>query len=55
MPRAQVVCIHKLAKIVVICKSKDLMLATFQIMAPSFESFNDYQKLVVIGLILSFD
>ena len=37
-----------------VCKDENLMLTTFQIVTPRFESFDDSQKLTVVGLVLCF-
>ena len=37
-----------------IYKNKHFMLATFQIMTPYFESFDNSSKLIVVDLVLSF-
>ena len=38
---AQTFCIHKATKIVVVCEDKYLVLATFQIVTPCFEGFDN--------------
>ena len=38
---AQTLCIHEAMKVVVVCKNKQLILATFQIVTPCLEGFND--------------
>ena len=36
-----------------VCKDKNLMLVTFQIVMPCLESLNNSQKLIIVGLIPS--
>ena len=45
---------YKVTKIVIICKNKDLVFATFKIVLPYFKIPKNSQKLAVIGLVLSF-
>ena len=52
--RAQTFCIHKITKIVVICKDKYLVFATFEIVMLCFESFDNSQKLTVMVLVQNF-
>ena len=50
---AQTLCIHKTTEVIVVRKDKNLMLATFQIVTPRLEGFDNGQKLAVVGLIPS--
>lgn len=52
LSRAQVFCIHEVAKVVVACKNKNLMLTTFEVVSPSFENFNNGQKPTIVGFVL---
>ncbi len=36
-----------------VCKHENFMLAVFKVVLPSFEYFNNYPQLTVVGLILS--
>ena len=38
---AQTLCIHEATKVVVVCEDEHLVFATFQIVTPCFEGFND--------------
>ena len=38
---AQTFCIHEATKVVVVCEDKHLVLATFQIVTPCLEGFDD--------------
>ena len=51
---AQTLCIYETIKIIMVRKNKNLMLAAFQIVTPCLKSFDDSQKLTVVGLILCF-
>ena len=46
--------VHKLAKIVMIGKHKDFVLAIFKIMPPCFEGFNNSKKLNIVSFVSSF-
>ena len=50
---AQAFCIYEMMEVIVICKDENLMLATFQIVAPYLENLYNSQKFTVVGLILS--
>ena len=50
---AEIFWIYEMTEIIVVYKEENLMLATFQIVALSFEYFNDGKKLIVVGLISS--
>ena len=50
---AQTLRIHEATKVVVVCEDEHLVLATFQIVTPCLEGFDDSQKLAVVGLISS--
>lgn len=52
--RAQVLYIHEVMHVVVIRINNDLIFTSFQIIVPGFKSFNNYQKLVIMALILVF-
>lgn len=49
--RAQAICIHEVMQVVLIHKYKNLIFTSFYIMIPGLESFNNYKKLVIMGLI----
>ena len=49
---AQALCIDETTEVIVVCKDKNLMLATFQIVTPYLEDLNNSQKLTVVGLVL---
>ena len=51
---AQILRIHEVIKIVVVCEDKHLVLAIFQIVMPYLKGFDNSQKLAVMGFILSF-
>lgn len=44
LPSAQGLCIHKLTKVVINNKDKDLMLAFSQVVVPSLKGFNNSQE-----------
>ncbi len=46
-------CIYESKEVVVISEDKDLVFAVFQIVAPSFQGFNDSQELLVVGFVPS--
>ena len=48
---AQALCIYETTEVIVVRKDKNLMLATFQVVAPGLESLNDSRQLAVVGLI----
>ena len=50
---AQTLCIHEARKVVMVCKDKYLVLATFQIVTPYLKGFANSQKLAFVGLISS--
>ena len=50
---AQTLCIYKTMEVIMVCKDKNLMVATFQIVTTRFEDLDNSQKLAVVGLILS--
>ncbi len=43
--RAQTLCIHELAEIIIVSKDEDFMLAAFLVVVPSLESLNNGQEL----------
>ena len=51
---AQALCIHKMIKVILIYANKHLILATFLVIEPCFERFDNSQKLIVVGLVLYF-
>ena len=51
LSRAQVLYIHKLTEVVMVCKDKDLVFAAFQVVAPSFKDFNNGQELLIESLV----
>lgn len=48
---AQVFFIHKVLEVVVVCEHKYFMLPSFLVVLPSFESFNNGQKLSIVGFV----
>ena len=48
---AQALRIHETTEVIVVRKDENLMLATFQIVTPCLEGFDDGQKLAVVGFI----
>lgn len=53
LPRAEVFDIHKLTKVIVVGKNKNLIFITFQVVVPSLKDFNDGQKYLIIDLIMT--
>ena len=51
---AQTLCIHETTEIIVVRKYKNLLLAAFKVMTPCFKSFDNSQKLIIVGLVLGF-
>ena len=51
---AQVLRIHELTEVMMVRKDENLMLAAFQIVTPRLKSFEDSQKLVIVGFIACF-
>lgn len=51
--RAQTLYIYELTKIVVICEKINLILKTLQVVAPSFEGFNNIQEFLIMSFITS--
>ena len=49
--KAQVLYIHESTEVVMVRKDKDLIFAAFQVVAPSFKSFNNGQELLIVGLV----
>ena len=54
MFKAQVFCMHKIKKIVMICEDKYFIFIIFQMVILFFESFDNSQKFAIIGFILYF-
>lgn len=52
--KAQSFYINKLIKIVIVSKDKHLILSAFKIVASSFKSLNNSQKLIIMSFITSF-
>lgn len=50
---AQIFCIHKLTKIIITDNNKNLECAIFQVVVPSFKSFSNSQKILIITLVSS--
>ena len=50
--KAQVLCIYKTAKIVVVYKDEKLIFIIFLVVLPGLENLDNSQKLVVVGLVL---
>ena len=55
LTRTLAFCVHELAKIIMIGKHKHFGLVNFEIMPPSFESFNNNQKFTDMSFVSSFD
>ena len=51
---AQALHIHKTTEVIMVRKDENLMLATFQVVPPRLEGFDDSQKLTVVGLVSCF-
>ena len=51
---AQALRIHETTEVIVVRKDKNLMFATFQVVTPRLEGFDDSQKLTVVGLVSCF-
>ncbi len=51
--RAQVFHIHELTEVIMVNKDKDLVFATFQIVALSLKGFNNSQELLIVSFVLS--
>lgn len=54
LSKAQTLYIYEVVKIVVIYKKKNLIFTIFQIVPPSFKSFDNCQKVVIISLVSNF-
>ena len=54
LAKTQALCIHESSTIIVISENDNLVFATFQIITPCFEDFNDSQKLTVVSFVSSF-
>lgn len=54
LTKAQILHIYKPTKIIIVDKDKNFMFATFQIVAPDFNSFDNGLKLIIIGFIPCF-
>ena len=54
LTRVQTLCIYELTEVIMISKNKSFVFAAFSIVAPSFENFNNSQKLTIISVLLSF-
>ena len=52
--RAQTLSIDESTEVIVVRKGENLMLAIFYVVAPYYESFDNSQKLIVMGLLLCF-
>lgn len=50
---AQVLYIHEPTEVVIVREHKNFMLTTFKIMPSGFQSFNNGQKLSIIGFVSS--
>ena len=51
---AQALCIHVVTGVIVVSKDENLMFSAFHVVAPCFESFDDSQKLTVVGFVPCF-
>lgn len=49
--KVQTFCIYKLTNVIIVDKDKNLVFATFQLVAPSLESFNNSHKFLIMGFI----
>lgn len=47
--------IHELIEVIIVNKDKNLVFAPLQVVAPSFPSLDNSPKLLIMGLIMSFD
>ena len=47
--RAYALSIYKPTEVVVVCKDKDLVFTTFQVVAPNFKNLNNGQELLIVG------
>lgn len=52
LTRTHIICIHELLEIIMISRDKNLIFTSFQVVAPSFKSPNDIQKLLLIGFVM---
>ena len=46
--------VHKVAKVVIICKNKNFLFTTFEIISSCFKNLGNNQKLIVINFISNF-
>ncbi len=53
LTRAQAFHIHELTEVIMVSKDEDLVFAAFQVVAPSFEGFNNSQELLIVSLVPS--
>ena len=53
LSEAQILYIHEITKVVVICEDKHLVFIAFQVVALCFKSFDNSQKLTIIDFVLS--
>ncbi len=51
--RVQVFYIHELTEVIIVDKDKDLVFAAFQVVTPSLQGFNNSEKLLIVGFVLS--
>ena len=50
LTKAQIYCIHKLTEVVIVSKDEDLVFAALQVVAPSLESLNNNEELLIMSL-----
>ncbi len=53
LTRAQVFYIYELAKVIMVSKNKELILATFPVVALSLKCFKNSQELLIVGFVPS--
>lgn len=51
LARIEAFCSYKLTEIIMVSKDNNLVFIAFQVMAPSFENFNNSQEFLVINLV----
>lgn len=54
MTKTQMFHIYKLSKVIIVNEIKNPIFATFKVIASSFKGLNNNQKLLIVGLIMSF-
>ena len=51
LAKVQAFCIYESTKVIMVSKDKDLVFATFQVVAPNLKGFNNSQKFWILGLV----